>query len=131
MLFGKRADRLLPPTHARIDTPLGPVADEWLVILATTLDTLLMGSKPYWGREPAPLHCTAITHGAPRLLRTLPSLLRGKHRTTSANAQSYISRNVTRTAIADLPEYLLDGEIYKVHGQLELRATTTVRFVVF
>jgi hypothetical protein len=120
----------LPATPARLHLQPHPVFAPWLLILATTLDTLLLRSTPYWGREKAPVHFTAIAHKAPRLLRSLFFLLRGKSSATMKGNQAYISHNLDHTAIDDLTEYLLDGEIFSVHGQLQLSATPAVRFIV-
>jgi diacylglycerol kinase (ATP) len=120
----------LPATPARLHLLPHPVFAPWLLVLATTLDTLLLGSTPYWGREKAPMHFTAIAHRAPRLLRSLIFLLRGKSSATMKGNPAYISHNLDHTAIDDLTEYLLDGEIFPVHGQLQLSATPAVRFIV-
>jgi diacylglycerol kinase (ATP) len=120
----------LPATPARLHLKPHAVFAPWLLILATTLDTLLLGSTPYWGREKAPMHFTAIAHRAPRLLRSLFFLLRGKSSGTMKGNPAYISHNLDLTAIDDLTEYLLDGEIFPVHGQLQLSATPAVRFIV-
>lgn len=120
----------LPATPARLHLKPNPVYAPWLLILATTLDTLLLGSTPYWGREKAPVHFTAIAHRAPRLLRSLFFLLRGKSSATMKGNQAYISHNLSHTAIDELTEYLLDGEIFSVQGQLQLSATPAIRFIV-
>jgi hypothetical protein len=43
---------------------------------------------------------------------------------------SYVSHNLDNTAIDGLTEYLLDGEIFSCHGQLQLSATPAIRFIV-
>ncbi len=129
-LLSNREHRLLPATTATLHLKKDPVRLEWLLVLATTMDTLLLGSTPYWGAEKAPMHFTAIAHSAPRLLVALIFLLRGKSNATMRNNQGYISHNLTHSNIDDLTEYLLDGEIFSTRGSLRLSATTAVRFIL-
>jgi diacylglycerol kinase (ATP) len=129
-LLRSREHSLLPATPARLYLGPRPLLAPWLLILATTLDTLLLRSTPYWGSEKAPMHFTAIAHRAPRLLRSLPFLLRGKSTATMNNNPAYVSHNLSHTAINDLTEYLLDGEIFSNQGQLHLSATPAIRFIV-
>lgn len=130
-LFRRQEHRLLPATSARLHLNPDPARLPWLLILATTLDTLLLGSRPYWGAEKAPVHFTAVAHRAPRLLRSLVFLLRGKSNATMRQNPSYVSHNLSHIAMDDLTEYLLDGEIFSCNGRLQLSATPAVRFLVF
>jgi diacylglycerol kinase (ATP) len=130
-LMRNRPHPLLPATQALLHLPQRSVDGQWLVILATTLHTLMMGSTPYWGSEKAPIHVTALAHRPARLLRTLPCLWRGKINPTMRSDQGYSSHNLTQTSIDDLSEYLLDGEIFPVSGKLQIGATTPVRFIAF
>jgi diacylglycerol kinase (ATP) len=129
-ILSNREHRLLPATTATLHLKKDPVRLEWLLVLATTLDTLLMGSTPYWGTEKAPMHFTAIAHRAPRLLVALFFLLRGKSNAMMRNNQGYRSHNLTHSTIEDLTEYLLDGEIFATQGPLHLSATAAVRFIL-
>lgn len=130
-LLRKGPHPLLPATSARLRLKQDRSNREWLLILATTLDKLLLGSTPYWGLEDGPMHFTAIAHRPPRLLTALPGLLRGKPSQTVRKDQAYISHNLVHTVIEDLDEYLFDGEIFRAQGQLHLSATTHVRFISF
>ncbi|MGY2337733.1 acylglycerol kinase family protein [Pseudomonas sp. SDO5532_S415] len=103
----------------------------WLLILATTLDKLLLKSTPYWGLERAPMHFTAIAHHAPRLLSSLPFLLRGKSNAAMQESRAYVSQNLTHAAIHDLNEYLLDGELFATRSPLCLSADVSARFILF
>jgi hypothetical protein len=129
-LFKGGEHSLLPATPARLHLKPHAVHAPWLLILVTTLDKLLLGSTPYWGRENAPMHFTAIAHRAPRLLRSLWFLLRGKSSKNMQNDQAYHSHNLDSTVIEGLTEYLLDGEIFSSHGHVHLAATSPVRFIV-
>ncbi|MBD1552070.1 diacylglycerol/lipid kinase family protein [Pseudomonas typographi] len=129
-LFRGREHSLLPATPARLHLGPHPLQAPWLLILGTTLNTLLLGSTPYWGREKAPMHFTAIAHRAPRLLPSLLPLLRGKSNETMRHNEAYVSHNLSHTTIDDLTEYLLDGEIFSSHGPLHLSTTPPIRFIV-
>jgi hypothetical protein len=118
-------------TTARLHLPQHTLNARWMVILATTLDTLLLRSTPYWGTEKAPIHFTAIGQRAPKLLRALFYILRGKPAPAITQNQAYVSHNLNTTTLEGLTEYLLDGEIFSTDGQLELSATAPVRFVMF
>jgi hypothetical protein len=128
-LFRRGPHPLLPATPARLHLGANRPDGDWLLILATTLDKLLLGSTPYWGPERAPMHFTAIAHQPPRLLATLPWLLRGKRNRTIQQHEAYVSHNLAHTAIEELKEYLLDGEIFAAQGRLHLSATTHIRFI--
>jgi hypothetical protein len=130
-LLWKRSLPFASAATARLHLPQHTVNARWMVILATTLDTLLLKSTPYWGTEKAPIHFTAIGHRAPRLVRSLFYVLRGKTSPLITQDQAYVSHNLDTTTLAGLTEYLLDGEIFASQGQLELSATLPVRFVMF
>jgi hypothetical protein len=128
-LFSRRAGHLLPVVDARL-TLNGAVREApWLLILATTLDRLLLGSTPFWGTEPQPMRLTAISQTPARLCRALPAVLRGRPTAAMRRDPSYLSSNLQQAGIEHLREYLLDGEIYPVAGTLDLKTSTPVRFI--
>lgn len=129
-LFWKRSLPFASAAAARLHLPQHTLNARWMVILATTLDTLLLRSTPYWGTEKAPIHFTAIGHPAPKLVRSLFYVLRGKSSPAMTQNQAYVSHNLKHTVIEGLNEYLLDGEIFSSQGQLELSATPPIRFVM-
>lgn len=130
-LFWKRSLPFASATTARLNLPQHTLNARWMVILATTLDTLLLRSTPYWGTEKAPIHFTAISDRAPKLVRSLFYVLRGKTAPAITQDQAYVSHNLNKTTIEGLTEYLLDGEIFSTQGPLELSATASIRFVIF
>lgn len=130
-LFRKGPHPLLPATPARLHLGQDRGRRDWLLILATTLDKLLLGSTPYWGAENAPMHFTAIAHRPPRVLTALPGLLRGNASQAVRKHHAYVSHNLLHTVIEDLQEYLLDGEIFRAQGQLHLSATRHIGFLSF
>ena len=47
-------------------------------LFASTLDRLLFGMRPYWGREEEPLHITFVRQKPKHPLRSLWALLSGR-----------------------------------------------------
>ena len=80
-------------------------------LLASTLDRLLFGSRPYWGEgAPGDLRLTWVDSDAPALFRHAPDLLRGKER--MAGISGYHSRNAESVDLCFDGPWILDGEIF-------------------
>jgi hypothetical protein len=62
-----------------------------LLALATTLDRLILGSRPFWKTKGAPVRFTEITYPAHRLLLNAPRVLYGRS-ARSVKDDSYVSR---------------------------------------
>jgi len=85
-------------------------------LLATTLDRLLFGSRPFWGHgNPGDLRITWVDAHAERLLQRAPALLRGH--ADLARVPGYESRKVEQLILAFAGPYILDGEIFHREGQ--------------
>lgn len=101
------------------------------LVLATTLQRLLLGLKPWWGQERAPVHLTALGHQPKSFLRVVPSILRGKshHRATPANG--YRSANVNSLVLNAAEGFALDGQIFTPEpgNAVSVRATPPHNFV--
>ena len=130
-LFRHNEQSVASATRAGLQLQHQYLYSPWLLILATTLDKLLFKSTPYWGLERAPMHFTAIAHRAPRLLSSLPFLLRGKSNAAMQDSRAYVSQNLTHAVIDDLSEYLLDGELFATRSSLYLSADVSARFILF
>ncbi|MGY4494416.1 diacylglycerol/lipid kinase family protein [Pseudomonas sp. TE3610] len=128
-LFSRRSRHLLPTVNAHISVNGTTRQAPWLLVLATTLDKLLLGSTPFWGREPHPMRLTAIDQPPARLCRALPAVLRGRPSDAMRHDSGYLSHNAQAADIDHLREYLLDGEIFPVTGTLSIQTSTPVRFI--
>jgi hypothetical protein len=93
------------------DRPAGPAREE-LLLLVSTLERLFLGMHPYWGQEPHPLHVSMVRYDAPRFLRALPVLLRGRTNRHTTEAAGYRSHNVERLHLTLKGSWTLDGELY-------------------
>ena len=107
----RRFARPVAVSVALDDAPPAP-AEDILILLVTSLERLFLGMRPYWGKEDAPLHVSVIRAGADRLLRNLPSLLRGQPG-RHVGAEGYQSRNVARIGLTLDGPWTLDGEMYQ------------------
>ena len=84
---------------------------ELYALLATTLDRLLFGARPYWGTSwPGDLRCTWIDADAPDLFRHAPHLLRGRE--FLAERPGYESRVFEALELDFQGPYVIDGEIF-------------------
>ena len=127
--IARRDPRFAGNTGARIDFGDGHLNDAWLLLLATTLDRLIMGIRPYWGDRQAPLHFTWIRADARNFLGRLPRILRGGAGLSAA--EGYASRDVCEVTLDLGGQYTIDGEIFPVpQASLTLAAVGPVPFLV-
>ena len=119
------------PLQVRYSEDQGPVIDGSLLLLfASTLDRLLLGMRPYWGREQAPMHVTAIRDRPRQLWRSLPPLARG--RGDRLDEHDFRSRNLHTLELEFDGDFVLDGEIHAGQPGQSLRIDTAgpVRFAI-
>ncbi len=107
-----RFTRSVAVSAAFDNSPPAP-AEDILILLVSSLERLILGMRPYWGKENGPLHVSMIRAGADHLLRTLPALLRGKPDRHAGISAGYQSRNVERISLTLDGPYTLDGEMYQ------------------
>ena len=90
-----------------------------LVLLATTLDRLLLGSRPFWTEIPGPLHFSYISYPPKRLGFHVPRLLYGgAHR--KLPAESYFSRDAVSVRLKLDGPFTLDGEFFETEPNKEI-----------
>ena len=122
---------VLTPEKVQIvldDDPIQP--QEYLLVMATTLDRLFLRMRPFWGREPRPLRFTTIA-GRPRDPRVVAGVLRGRPPSRATPEAGYLSRNVHRGVLRIDGGMTLDGELFgpEPGRTVELSAGDRVRFV--
>lgn len=101
------------------------------LVMATTLTRLLLRVCPFWGRENAPLRCTAISATAARSLRAAWRILRGLPPPAFALDSGYRSHNVARLSLRMDCGFTIDGELFAPQAGRTLRLSTDrrVRFI--
>jgi diacylglycerol kinase (ATP) len=114
------------PTRVTVD------GESWAVrlLLATTLDRLLLGAKPYWGNGAGALKATAVETRAPGFLRRVPRLLRGRPDATMTADQGWHSACSDGVDLTFDGVYTLDGELFHNGGAtMHVSVSTEIRFV--
>jgi hypothetical protein len=81
-------------------------------VYVTTLERLVLGLRPYWGEEAAPLHYTSVRAGPRHWLKALPGLVRGRRNRYNTPANGYESHNARRLEIELDSPFFVDGEIF-------------------
>lgn len=97
----------------------------YLFALVSALDRLLLNIRPYWGKEPEPLHVTWVEQPHKRLWRSLWPLLSGRGQVLHEK-DGYHSHNTHSLTVLMDDEYIVDGELYRsINSQDPLRITAT------
>ncbi len=120
-----RRDRL----DIRLDgCPLAP--GSFLLAFATTLDSVL-GLRPFWGREEAPIRCTVVAEGASRRLLAPLRIVRGRPPRPDGPLAGYVSHNVHQLQFRLDCGLVIDGELFgpKAGRVVRLEADRRLRFV--
>jgi hypothetical protein len=84
---------------------------EFMLAMASSIDRLFLGMRPFWGTEAAPIRTTWIAPGAKFLARTAPGILRGRPPATAVAENGYTSRNVHEFAMQLDAGLVIDGEL--------------------
>jgi diacylglycerol kinase (ATP) len=108
------------------------ISRDYLLVMASTLKKLFLGIRPFWGIEPEPLQFTGISVNPVRVIRALPSLLRGKRTAWMNEDNGYISRNVTKITMNLDSGFTLDGELFSPDaskGDTVLSASEPLHFI--
>jgi len=100
-----------------------------LAILASVLDRLLLGVRPYWGKELAPIHATAVRARPARLYRSMLPALRGRGAGLRLE-DGYASANVQSLSVKLEGPFVVDGQCYEANGgELSLGVAGPIKFV--
>jgi len=116
--IARQDPRFIRPTSISVGidgNPMAPARD-MILLLVSSLERLFLNMHPYWGEDNGKsLHMTTVHSPAPRLLRNLPSLLRGKPNRTLSSDSQYLSYNIDRIHLDFDGPFTLDGEIVHAH----------------
>ena len=132
LLFGFRNGAWAPVKMSVINGDVELHRGTFAFLFASTLDRLLFGMRPYWGREQEPLHVTFVRQQRKHPLRSLLQLLSGQGDVLKEK-NGYYSHNthVLELLIDDV--YIVDGESYRAaggDGSLRISAAGPVCFLV-
>lgn len=98
-----------------------------LMALCTTLEKLILGSRPFWGGQTAGIRCMAMGFPIPNLLRwTYPMLYGSESRQVPDVARSGSGQ---RVALGSSSPYVLDGEFFN-GSELQIECGPLVEYVV-
>jgi len=92
------------------------------IFFVTSLRTLLLGIRPFWGTGDAPLNTTLVRARAYRFGRYLPALLRGKPNAKMTDATGYSSWRLSSVGVEGAGTFTIDGEMYATEAPLTLDA---------
>lgn len=129
-LLGADRGGLTAPVFAEIDGMAGVNGRQaFMAILASIADRLLLGTRPYWGTGPGPIHATTIRARPARLLASMIPVLRGRGDRLRAE-DGYASANVHSLTINLEGPFVIDGQSYAANGaRLLLGSAGPVNFV--
>jgi len=130
--------RFYQPTHVRMvlkDATGKPVMRDpapMLILVASTLERLFLGIRPFWAPRGAAIGLTTIRGGARRFPRAILSLLRGRPNRHVTADNGYESFHADRIDLSFDGDLNLDGEIFASAGEgrpLVISAEGPVRFL--
>jgi diacylglycerol kinase (ATP) len=128
-LFGRAGvgeDRLDRPYKMHIEADGETLANSLQVVFfATTLDRLILGTRPFWGGGTGPLRATAIAHPPPSLLWARRVLYGGEGRDLPEQCLSFRARSI---AVAVGCPFVMDGEFFDPPDNEPLRIETGPEF---
>jgi len=111
MARGERAIVAPVPITVAIDGG-SPSAFDCEIVHVTTLEQLVLGLRPFWGKESAPLHYASVRAAPRHWIKALPGLLRGRPSRYITLANGYESHNAQRLEIGLDSHFFVDGEIF-------------------
>lgn len=103
-----------------------------LMLIASTLDRLLLGMRPYWGSGEGLIHTTRIAGAPRRLASALLKILAGKG-DRLLPADGYYSRDNEWLELQMDGDYIVDGEFFScagTDGPIRISATGPLRFLL-
>jgi len=94
-----------------------------LGVVASTLDHLFLGIRPFWGDEPGRLRFTALGYSPRRLLLAMVPALRGRRGRFVTPENGYTSYNGDVLDLEIDAGFTLDGELFDVGAGTHVRIT--------
>ena len=127
-----------PMDETRFDRPCGIAIDAdgrniasgpQLLMMATTLQKLVLNTRPFWGGQTGPIRTTIIPHPIPSVVRwLLPVMYGGENRTPPPRTTSFCARTL---AIRTSSAFVMDGEFFNppAEGTLQVETGPVFTFI--
>ncbi len=110
---GKNASSPLHSGHQVVDMPgAGRLEGRFVTVVATTLNKLLLGWRPYGREGVGTIGFSAVEHSPGALFRAIKGLITGRFGKSSIEGVN--TRRVNEIRITGDEPVTLDGEVYKV-----------------
>jgi hypothetical protein len=90
---------------------------DYLLLLVTTLDRLIMGLRPYHQRRERLLTLTAVSARPRHLLRTLPFLLKGRRSSWAQPENGYVTCRARSIRLDMDGGFAVDGELFSADSR--------------
>ena len=112
-LTGGRDDRVLRADRAKVTLDDEAIEErDYLLFLATTLDRLVLRSRPYWNTGGRPIRYTSIAHPPKRLLCSARRVLYGGE-DRRLPSDCYMSRGAETVELKLSSPFTLDGQLFE------------------
>lgn len=104
---------IMAPVPITVSVDGGPAAGfDCEIIHVTTLEQLVLGLRPFWGTEAAPLRYASVRAKPQHWIKALPGLLWGQPNRYVTTDNGYDSRNAHCLVIGLDSPFFVDGEIF-------------------
>jgi hypothetical protein len=129
------SNKMATSTRASIEIDQAPMlTGDFTIITATTLNRLLMGVYPFWGRGGSNdnISLTLIKKNAPKAAKAFMKILRGKDPLVETDTDYYRSVCPAKTTLIIHDGFTLDGELFGESGaptKVELQSAGNVTFL--
>lgn len=127
-----------PNDAARIDRPhpitvtvdgISQSTGNQLLLILTTLDRLILGTRPFWGEKSGPLRGTVFPYPIPSIPRwIIPSMYGSDNRTPPPGARSFSGRTCL---VETTSSFVIDGEFFDppAHEPLRVEAGPEITYI--
>lgn len=111
-ILGRRSNGVVRPHDIGVTLDSGSESrTDRLLVLATTLHRLILGSTPFWNYDAQPIRYTSIAYPPEHLLRSAPKVLYGWRR-QALRPEVYDSKGARRIALRLDAPITIDGETF-------------------
>jgi diacylglycerol kinase (ATP) len=131
LILGRHHGAWAPVQMSIIERDIELHRGTYAFLFTSTLDRLLFGMRPYWGREEEPLHITFVRQKPKHPLRSLWALLSGRGESLKER-DGYHSSNTRALELLIDDDYIVDGESYRASsedGPLRITAAGPIMFL--